>query len=127
MTYQYVMNAKLSKIGNTPATSLFPNVEDIIMSSKTFEEFDDTVNSANAFCTEFTLTANKAAGVERYGMVSEINPKNSGQETISKQWAMNELAKIWVVDKLRQAEKPGPVNAVSLTQIIELPDTPTQH
>lgn len=127
MTYQYVMNAKLSQIGNTPMISLFPNVEDIIMSSKSFDEFDDAVNSANAFCMEFTKTANTAVKAERYSIISEINPKSTGQETISKTWAVNELAKIWVVDKIRREQNPGPIHAVSLTQIIEIPETPTQH
>lgn len=123
--YRYAMNIKLSQVGKTPANSVFPSVEDMVLSSKVFEEFDKAVQSANELVAEVTATLNTSVAIDKYKVISEINPKFSGKETISKDWANNEVAKLWIIDKIRQeANSPGPIFAVALAQLIEVPGDP---
>jgi hypothetical protein len=119
--YRYAMNLKMSQIGSTPANVLFPHVEDLVLSSKHFEEFDHAVKSANELVGELTSTLNTSVKREKYKMISEINPKFTGKETISKDWENNEVAKLWIVDKIRQETMPGPILAVALAQLLEVP------
>ena len=122
VNYRYAMNLKLSQVlGEAPIASLFPSIEDIVFSSREFKEFDEAVNSANLFVSEMTRTVNGMAKVEKYKMISEVNPKFTGKETISKDWASNEVAKLWIIDAIRQEQFPGPMLAVGLTQILEVP------
>lgn len=125
LKYRYIMNLKLNQIkGNTLISSVFPMVEDLMLSSKMFDEFEPVLNSLNTLNTEVTHSLNKAVQEERYGILSEINPARSGQETISKDWGPNEVAKVWIIDKIAQKEKPGPIKAVALAQILEAHDEP---
>lgn len=125
LKYKYIMNVKLSHVkGSTLINSVFPKVEDLMLSSKMFDEFEPVLNSLNSLNTELTMSLNKAANEERYGILSEINPARSGQETISKDWDTNEVAKVWIIDKIAQQEKPGPIKAISLAQILESHDEP---
>lgn len=122
--YRYAMNIKLSHVGKTPANLLFPSVEDMVLSSKHFEEFDKAVDSANNLVAEITSTLNTSVELDKYKMISEINPKFSGKETISKDWGNNEVAKLWIIDKIRQETQPGPMFAVALAQLLEVHDEP---
>jgi hypothetical protein len=122
VNYRYAMNLKLSQIhGEAPTAVIFPSVEDIVFSSREFKEFDEAVNSANMFVSEMTRTVNVMAKLEKYKMISEVNPKFTGKETISKDWDSNEVAKLWIIDALRHEKFPGPMLAVGLTQILEVP------
>lgn len=123
--YRYSMSLKIGHlVGRTPIQSVFPNPEDIIISSKHFDEFEQAVTSANALVTEMALNVNASINEERYGLISEVNPSRSGQETISKDWGDAELVKLWVIDKIHREENPGPIKAVGLAQILEVPAQP---
>lgn len=122
--YRYATNLKLSQIGETPVNMFFPSVEDMVMSSREFSDFEEAVSSANEFVAELTLNINVCAGVGKYKMISEINPTFSGKETISKDWAPDEVAKLWIIDAVKQAARPGPMLAVALTQLLQVPLDP---
>jgi hypothetical protein len=122
VNYRYAMNLKLNQVhGTAPTQPFFPSIEDIVFSSREFREFDEAVQSANMFVAEVTRTANDMAKLEKYKMISEINPKFTGKETISKNWDSNEVAKLWIIDAARQEKYPGQMLAVGLTQILEVP------
>lgn len=124
--YRYAMNLKLSQVGRTPAAALFPHVEDMVLNSRHFEVMDDAVKSANELVHELTLTLNNSVQQDQYKMISEINPKHSGKETISKDWGSQEIAKLWIIDHIRQQKNPGPIFAVALAQLLEVPSEPVQ-
>lgn len=125
--YKYAMNVKLSAIGSTPVNLLFPNIEDLVLGSKLFDEFDLAVASVNGFVSELTETLNTSVKLDKYKMISEISPRFSGQETISKDWGPNEIAKLWIVDKNRQEAAKGPIPAVALAQLLEISGDPVQQ
>ena len=119
--YRYTMNVKLSHIiSRTMVNSVFPNVEDFVLSSKNFDDLEQTLVSANSINTEIIASLNQASQEERFGMISEINPKHSNQPTISKEWADDEIAKLWIIDKIHQKEHPGPIKALGLAQVLEV-------
>lgn len=118
------MNLKMNQVNNTPANLLFPSIEDMVVSSKHFDAFDEAVESANEFVGEMTNTLNTCAQLDKYKMISEINPKFTGKETISKDWANNEVAKLWIVDKIRQETGGGPIHAIALAQLLEVSGDP---
>jgi hypothetical protein len=94
----------------------------MIISSKHFEDFDLAVQSVNALVAELTATLNTSAEELKYKMISEINPKFSGKETISKDWGNNEVAKLWIIDDLRVQKTP--MFAVALAQLLEVQGDP---
>ena len=122
--YRYAMNVKLSQVGATPAALLFPHVEDMVMNSKHFVEFDAAVLSVNELVSELTNTLNTSVKLDKYKVISEINPKFSGKETISKDWAPQEVAKLWIIDKIKQEVNSQQILAVALAQLIEVPSEP---
>lgn len=118
--YKYNMNVKLNQVpGRTLVASVFPHAEDLMISSKNFEDFESAVASVGKLTEEIVLSLNTAIDHERYGVLSEVNPARSGQETLSKEWGAHEIAKVWVIDKIRQAESPGPIKAIGLAQVVE--------
>lgn len=125
--YKYAMNIKLSMVEPSPMTIVFPHVEDMVLSSRKFDKLDDAVDSANRLVGEITSTLNLAVSSEKYKMVSEINPKFTGKETISKDWGANEVAKLWIYDKVSheaKKEAKGNILAIALAQLLEIPGDP---
>lgn len=124
--YKYAVNVKLSSIScDLPLSEVFPSVEDLVITSRSFDNFNDAVQSANQLLTNVTSMLNSAVGVKQYGMVSEINPQHSGQKTISHEWATNEIAKLWIIDELRTPEqKAKGMRAVGLGQLLRFSGDP---
>ena len=123
--FSYTMNVKLNHVhGNTFVSSVFPHVEDLLLSSKRFETIENAIKSATTLNLEVAQSLNAAVREDRYGLISEVNPKHSNEKTISVDWAPNEFAKIWIIDKIEQKKNPGPIRAVGLSQIIEVADAP---
>lgn len=52
---------------------------------------------------------------EKFRLGSEINPVFSGQLTISKDWGLNEVARLWVFDK--EQEGKGHIHAIGQARI----------
>ncbi len=119
--YRYAMNVKLNQIqGQTLVSSVFPSVEDVAFNSRDFEKFEEAVESTNALVAELTKSLNVAVKLDQYVSMSELNPKLTGKETLSKDWALNEMAKVWIIDQIAQKTKPGPIRAVGLAQLMEV-------
>lgn len=120
--YKYNTNVKLSQIhGSSPAHTVFPNIEDMVMSSRNFDDFQEAVDSANAFVAELATVIN-GPNQDKFKMLSEVNPKFTGKETISKDWGPDEVAKLWIIDSARQDRANGPMLAIALTQLLEIQD-----
>lgn len=120
--YRYAMSVKLTQIkGSTLIATLFPHAEDMLMNSRDFDLFDDAVNSTTKLVTDVKDSLNLAVASEQFGIMSELNPKLSGKETISKEWATNELAKVWIIDQVEQLKNPTALKAVGLAQLVEVP------
>jgi hypothetical protein len=118
--YRYAASIKLSNLVKTSVNLFFPTVEDIIVQSKLFDKFDDAVASANLFSAELIKTLNDNVTKEHYTTISELNPKLTNKETLSNDWGIDEVAKIWIIDKNAPKITPGPIRAMGLVQLVEV-------
>jgi len=123
--YRYAINLKLSQVlASTQINGVFPNIEDVMISSRDFTEFEEAVTSTTALAKQLTLSLNVAVQAEKYKLVSEVNPKISGTDTVSKEWADNELLKIWILDNADGVLLDGSMPAIGLAQLIEIDSPP---
>lgn len=124
--YKYGLNLKLNHAGvKTAVNQVFPSVEDLMVSSTKFDDLESCLRSLSQLNQELILSLNTALDLERYGMLTEMNPKYGEQATISKEWGQNEIAKVWIVDKIRRTEDPSaPIKAISLSQVLEVHGEP---
>ena len=122
MQYQFAMNVKISQAGVIPQAlaEIFPGLEDLVLSSKTFDTLQAAVESCNGVLGDLTKALNEAQGAQKFKLLSEVNPKHSGQPTISKDWGSNEIAKIWVVDNDVDPSNGKPIHALGLAQLVEV-------
>lgn len=123
--YQYQLNIKLNHIYHeTPANKLFPNIEDLMISSKVFDDFEDAVTSVNELIAECVYTLNTAVKTEQFSTMSEINPAYSDEDTLSTDWEPAEMSKLWIIDKAAQKLNPENIRAVGLAQLMEVQGAP---
>lgn len=123
--YKYSTNVKLSSLPMfTNVNSIFPNVEDIVIASCEFDDFESAIISLNLMNAEILETLNGLVQEEQFAIVSELNPAVSEVETISKEWEEGELAKVWIVDTKAKTSEHTPIRAVALTQMVELVSGP---
>jgi hypothetical protein len=98
-TFTYTANLKL-KVENPPLEALqdkLPGITDIIFKSREFSDYVECVQSCRKLLDDFTKSTNAQPGNLQIG--TEINPKVSGEPTISKDWSATEIARLWVIDK----------------------------
>jgi len=119
--YMFSANIKLSQVpGNTLLSHVFPSIEDFLVSSKKYDDPKDAVLSANRFNKEICVSLNHAVGADRYDCFVEYNPAQTNEDTISTDWGVNELVKVWIIDKIEQKRNPRPLKAVGLCQVLEI-------
>ncbi len=124
-SYRFSLDLKVSQIkGADTLKSIFPNLEDVIIGSEPFDSLESIVTSLNNLITEIVIGINLRLGEERYGVMSELNPAKSGVETISKEWGSNEMAKVWIIDKIENNSGTEKISAAGLAQILELSVNP---
>ena len=121
--YAYSMKIKLSSV-QAPTASLFPSAEDMVLSSRKFDALENAISSANVLVSGIMNTLNTNTP-EKYKMVTEVNPKFSGSEAISEDWAPNEVAKLWIYNRAEyDTRKTGKILAIGLAQLIEVTGDP---
>lgn len=98
-TFTYTANLKL-KVEDPPLEALqdkLPGITDLIFKSREFSDYTECVQSCKKLLDDFTKRASAPPGALQIG--TEINPKVSGEPTISKDWSPTEIARLWVIDK----------------------------
>lgn len=123
--FAYTTNVKLNHIqGTTLASHVFPNIEDLVIASKHFDNLETSIKSAIQLNSEIIVSLNAGAKENRYALINEINPEHSKEKTLSTEWAENEFAKLWIIDKIEQERKGGKIQALGLTQIFGVDEPP---
>lgn len=92
---------------------LYPGISSLACSSRTFETYDECVNSCKTLMDDLLARANVNGDVFKMG--SEVNPIHSGQPTLSKDWAVGEISRLWIFDK--KMEKTGQIHAVGQARV----------
>jgi hypothetical protein len=79
-----------------PFKDKYPGATTLALSSREFRDFNDCVISGKALLDGFKDSMADVAPDVKIG--SETNPDFSGQPSLSKDWAINEVARIWLID-----------------------------
>lgn len=124
--YMYGLNLKFKYIPKgTGVSDIFPNVEDFVLQSKRFETFEAAVSSAKGLVTDVMEHINEIAPENaKYKQITELNPVHGGQPTISKEWARNEIAKLWIIPAEADLTGTTPVVAIGMAQVVEVESDP---
>lgn len=123
-TFMYGMNVKMKLVPRTTALDdLFPNMEDFVVQSRAFDTADEAVASAKGIMDDLTEQINIASDT-KYKHFLEINPKIGGVETISKEWGVNDIAKIWMVPETANLQSNEAITALGVAQIVEVHSAP---
>ena len=115
--FRYVTNLKLSKL-KTEINSIFPNGEDLTITSKSFSQLESVAQSCTSLNEQIVKSLNESIQEDRYYIRSDINPKYSSEEN-ELEWNDNEVAKVWIIDKIYGEKNPSSIRAISLTQITQ--------
>lgn len=95
--------------------SSFKNIGSVSLNSREFANYDECVSSAKRLMDDVLKKIDKSTLATCYKIGSEINPTYSGQQTLSKDWDLGEISRIWIYDK--KTEKTGQICAIGWTRI----------
>jgi len=95
--FAYNATIKISEVGASKALALFPGVTDVSLNSRTFSTYVECANSVKHLMEDVARAASNET-IE-FAVTSEINPAHTGVETRSKDWADDEVARLWLFDK----------------------------
>lgn len=114
-SFRYMATIKLTstelKVNMLQET--YPGATSIAVSSRTFETYDECVSSCKRLMDDFLKRANGKRTIFKMG--SEVNPIHSGQQTLSKDWSVGEVSRLWIYDK--KMEQTGHIHAVGQARI----------
>lgn len=99
-TFNYTATIKMqSELHSTISGGDFPWATDLQMESRPFSDYNQCVSSCHALMSDVKTKAG-VNSARKYTVSSEINPEhNNGVKTISKDWELGEVARIWVLDR----------------------------
>lgn len=114
-SFRFMATMKLSsdELKISILQDLYPGVTSLACSSRVFETYDECISSCKTLMDDLMRKANISG--EQFKMGSEVNPLHSGQPTLSKDWALGEVARLWVYDK--SMEKSGQIQAVGQARV----------
>ncbi len=92
---------------------LYPGINSLACTSRVFGTYDECVSSCKSLMDDLMKKANAKSDIFKMG--SEVNPVHSGQPTLSKDWAVGEVSRLWLYDK--KMEKGGQIHAVGQARI----------
>ena len=98
----------------------YPGTTSIAFASRTFETYDECISSCKSLMDDLLKRAN--VGKDVFKMGSEVNPIHSGQQTLSKDWSIGEVSRLWIYDK--KMEQGGQIHAVGQARIFAQTGTP---
>lgn len=90
----------------------FPSVSTVSMLSRDFSSYEECIMSCRRLMDDVLA---KVGSVDTYKLGSEVNPVYSGQPTLSKDWGIGEVARVWIYDK--SMEKTGQIHAIGQARV----------
>lgn len=115
--FAFSATIKLADMPKCRANATFPGVADLAVNSRNFNSYTECVNVAKAFMDDVVKDANSQNTIE-LTVSAEVNPVHSGVETRSRDWADDELARLWIFDKSQEGSKS--IHAIGQARIFAL-------
>lgn len=97
--FAYNATIKLTELPASKASSAFPGITDLAVNSRHFSTYLECVTSVSNLMKDVVDDANVRQAEVELTLTTEVNPEHSGIEVRSKDWATDELARIWIFDK----------------------------
>jgi uncharacterized secreted protein with C-terminal beta-propeller domain len=119
-SFSYTASIKLlSNDGKVAALAeTYPGVTDLSLASRQFVDYNECVTSCKQLMTDLKDKINLAASDKVvFKINSEINPVYSGTATLSKDWDVHEVARLWIFDE--KMEGTGRIQAVGQARIFQ--------
>jgi hypothetical protein len=118
--FSYTAAIKLLNSGGQVAAlaDTYPGVTDLSIASREFVDYNECVTSCKQFMGDMKDKINLVADKIVFKVSSEINPVYSGTTTLSKDWDVHEVARLWIFDE--KMEGTGRIHAVGQARIFEL-------
>ena len=114
----YSATIKITELGSSRARVAFPEVTDMSVNSRPFGSYVECVNSAKGLMEDFVKDVNNQSKKEKFTVSAEVNPVHSGIETRSRDWGVDELARLWIFDEKEVGKNS--IHAVGQARIFAL-------
>ena len=111
-TYNFVTTISSSKTTRLDG-QLFPSMREISITSRDFDSYAECTRSSRGMLEDLLRLMD--ASCETFKIGAEVNPIISGTQTLSKDWAEDEVSRFWLYDK--SMEGTGAIVAVSCSKI----------
>ena len=92
----------------------YPGLHTFSCTSRVFFSFEECASSCRSLMEQATAKFNKAEE-DQFKLGSEVNPVHSGNQTLSKDWMLGEISRLWIYRK--SMEKTGHIHAVGQARI----------
>lgn len=99
-------------IGLDALGETFPSVNSITLVSREFFSYEECISSCKKLMDDVLVKINNT---DKYKLGSEVNPVYSGTATLSKDWEIGEVSRIWIYDK--SMEKSGQIQAIGQARV----------
>lgn len=121
-SYQAVVKLKTPESQASRIPSVVPGANTMNLESRFFTTYDECAESCVTFMKELSIKANEGLKDPIFKVSTEVNPLISGKSTLSKDWALGEISRVWIYDK--EMEKSGKIVAIGQAKIFAF-DTPS--
>ena len=121
-SFQYNAVVRVNSAPIADLAEIFPNAKEISLSSRSFTNYAECVSSAKVLLDEY-VTAVNSLGAVQVKIGTEVNPKYSGHQTISKDWVDAEVARLWVYDRTMEGSG-NRIDAIARTSIFAVERAP---
>lgn len=112
-TYTAVVKLKSEELGIDIFQEKYPGIHTFSCSSRKFSSFDECASSCRSLMEEVVNRYNVDG--EEFKVGSEVNPLHSGTPTLSKDWGIGEISRLWIYRK--NLEKSGHISAVGQARL----------
>lgn len=117
--FKYIATLKNEQGIDLEAFELFDSVQEISFSSRKFEAYNECVRSCKMFMEELATAMNEKLQSAKFKVGAEVNPIHSNTQTLSKDWELGEISRLWIYDGAM--EGTGMIAAVCKTSVVSVP------
>lgn len=119
-SFRYNSVLKIEQDIEIEALELFPSMNEISFQSRVFLQYAECVKSCKGLMEDMARGVNTAIEGPKFKVGAEVNPEHTGNQTLSKDWAIDEVARFWVYDKAMEGNGKA-INAICKASIFAIP------
>lgn len=125
-SFRYSSVLKIEQDVQLEAFELFPALQEISFQSRVFTQYAECVKSCKGLMEDMTKGINTSLEAPKFKVGAEVNPEHTGNQTLSKDWGHDEVARFWVYDKAMEGNGKA-INAICKASIFAIPKEVSSH